>query len=573
MKFSTIVLFTYFFLFTLNFSENIMQNGVLNVKNINQNKIVELDGNWRYSKAGINKNEIKYIDGDELLKKEALSPFDDMNDTFTISLQIKEMTPYVYYGIEIPYIYGDYKFKIDEKTIVYQQLIDKKFFTNYKYIEIYSEKDSINIEIEITPHSRYNKIIEENIKFGTYKNILFKRDLYVTLNFGVVIFLMFTIIYFGYVLHKKIGINYITYAIMLSFLGITFQILNFKLLEIDYLLREKGKYTVVLFMLYFLFNVFINFFNIKIKKDRVKFFVIIVTIFNLVIPWHFVFYWRTLFFIFLMFFIFLILINILAILKKRGNSTANIISYFLILTFTISYYNRYCDSICFNTVVLVFAVMQFFVFVRKHYSLIKSADNIKKENEKMQEKLSYLNHNFEEELEKRTEQLSKKNELLEKIARLDGLTGIYNHKYIHEMLDKEFKRARRYKLNLSLIMADIDFFKKINDTYGHKTGDTVLLAVSKTIETVIRETDMVGRYGGEEFLIVCCETDINGGYILAERLREQIKNLKFDEEELKVTASFGVAELDFETDITSLIKKADTLLYYAKKNGRDQTRC
>lgn len=157
---------------------------------------------------------------------------------------------------------------------------------------------------------------------------------------------------------------------------------------------------------------------------------------------------------------------------------------------------------------------------------------------------------------------------LEKTSFTDGLTGLYNHKKSFDMLDSEILRAKRYGHMLSIIMLDIDFFKKVNDNYGHQMGDAVLKEVSKEIAKTIRNIDIAGRYGGEEFLIVFPEISKQDVIIGAERLRKNIENLKF-ENGLQVTISGGIAVYSNES-ILEIIKIADQNLYKAKHNGRNR---
>ena len=157
---------------------------------------------------------------------------------------------------------------------------------------------------------------------------------------------------------------------------------------------------------------------------------------------------------------------------------------------------------------------------------------------------------------------------LEKAAVTDGLTQMYNHRHIVEILDDEINRAKRYKSKLSVMMMNIDFFKKINDTYGHQTGDTVLEKIAEVIKNTIRESDTAGRYGGEEFLIIFPGVDEKEGLIGAERIRESIEKIYF-ENGIKVSVSCGIAEYKGE-DLVRLIDAADKKLYTAKEKGRNR---
>ncbi len=166
-------------------------------------------------------------------------------------------------------------------------------------------------------------------------------------------------------------------------------------------------------------------------------------------------------------------------------------------------------------------------------------------------------------------ELNKKNKILENLAVTDGLTGLYNHKYIIERLQKEIAEALRYSKPLSIIMMDIDYFKKVNDTYGHQTGDDVLVGVSDGLKETLREGDIAGRYGGEEFMLILTNTDLEGAIAGAERIRQLVGNLKWDIPELAVNISAGVATLKDE-NASQLIEHADNLLYKAKKGGRNR---
>ena len=159
---------------------------------------------------------------------------------------------------------------------------------------------------------------------------------------------------------------------------------------------------------------------------------------------------------------------------------------------------------------------------------------------------------------------------LHNLAVTDGLTQISNRKNIIEILEKEISRTVRYKNKLSILMFDIDFFKKVNDKYGHLNGDQVLIAISKNISNTIRASDYFGRYGGEEFLVIMPETDLANAYIFANRIRENIEQMEWNfDNKLTVTISGGVVENTGE-DLYTMISKADSLLYHAKENGRNR---
>jgi diguanylate cyclase (GGDEF)-like protein len=151
----------------------------------------------------------------------------------------------------------------------------------------------------------------------------------------------------------------------------------------------------------------------------------------------------------------------------------------------------------------------------------------------------------------------------------DGLTGLYNRTYVLDRFEKELAASRRYGKLLSVIMLDLDHFKRVNDAYGHQVGDAVMQRVTAIFKAVIRESDLAGRYGGEEFLIVLPETDCGEAAVVAERIRVQVEELQWTEPGLRPTISGGVAEFS-EEGADRLLQRADGLLYRAKELGRNR---
>ncbi len=161
--------------------------------------------------------------------------------------------------------------------------------------------------------------------------------------------------------------------------------------------------------------------------------------------------------------------------------------------------------------------------------------------------------------------------LTEKIKRLaeeDYLTRLYNRRKIHEVIENEILRSRRYNSTFAVILLDIDNFKKTNDTFGHNIGDKLLVGIAHIIRQTIRESDMAGRWGGEEFLVFCPQTGSDGAFALAEKLRANIEKQEFKEVGYK-TASFGVAQIEHDDTVQGLISRADEALYAAKNSGKN----
>lgn len=158
---------------------------------------------------------------------------------------------------------------------------------------------------------------------------------------------------------------------------------------------------------------------------------------------------------------------------------------------------------------------------------------------------------------------------LKRIANTDTLTGIFNRRYFDEMLEMEFGRTDRFSTPFTLIMFDIDHFKRINDNFGHQSGDQVLIELANTVSASIRETDLFARWGGEEFVVLCPNSALETGHVLAEKLRKILEERHF-EVVGNLTCSFGVASYIQGDDRNSLIGKVDKCLYLAKENGRNR---
>lgn len=164
------------------------------------------------------------------------------------------------------------------------------------------------------------------------------------------------------------------------------------------------------------------------------------------------------------------------------------------------------------------------------------------------------------------------NRQLEFMAQHDALTGIYNRNKLYEYLDNGLEIFRRYERPSSVIFFDIDDFKKVNDQYGHNEGDRILIDVTGLVEETIRKTDQLGRWGGEEFLIILPESDLYMAAVLAEKLRAAIEQKDFGLAGRNLTCSFGVSQLQQEDTIASLVHRADEALYQAKNSGKNCVR-
>ena len=195
------------------------------------------------------------------------------------------------------------------------------------------------------------------------------------------------------------------------------------------------------------------------------------------------------------------------------------------------------------------------------------------ENAEVLNKISKLNN----ELSSITRNLSKKNVKLEKanqkikeLSRKDPLTDLYNRRAFMEYFEKQLAQSQRHSHSLSLIIADIDDFKEINDTYGHSAGDDVLENLGQLLNKETRQEDMAARVGGEEFAILLTKTDINDACKYSERVGQKLKDIEFESIPETITLSFGISEAKSEDDLDSLYKRTDKALYKAKEAGKDR---
>jgi diguanylate cyclase (GGDEF)-like protein len=164
------------------------------------------------------------------------------------------------------------------------------------------------------------------------------------------------------------------------------------------------------------------------------------------------------------------------------------------------------------------------------------------------------------------------NKKLEILSQTDRLTGLFNRGHWEDCLEKEYKRCTRSKNTSSLIMFDIDHFKKVNDTYGHQAGDEVIRVTSQALRDTLRETDIAGRYGGEEFGVLLVDTNAQDAFTFAERLREKIAaiTVRYESLEIRYTISIGVAEISSDLNAhTEWLEHSDVALYHCKRNGRN----
>jgi len=219
-----------------------------------------------------------------------------------------------------------------------------------------------------------------------------------------------------------------------------------------------------------------------------------------------------------------------------------------------------------------FHAAELLVRIRTHLQLKSYRDRLEEINIHLNKEI-LKGIQMESELRESREELQKVNRQLYEKATTDSLTGLLNRRKMMDFIEYEHERTDRSRQPYSLVMSDIDFFKKINDTYGHACGDTVLVEISRIFLSGVRKQDQVSRWGGEEFLMLLPDTEEKGARFLAEKIRTSIESHLFSTgtKDLNITMTFGISTREQDDDVETLIKQADIALYTGKENGRNRT--
>jgi len=216
-------------------------------------------------------------------------------------------------------------------------------------------------------------------------------------------------------------------------------------------------------------------------------------------------------------------------------------------------------------IMFISLIFAYYITSRLKKSFIEYKKSINVQKDELQE----LNETLELKVKNRTLALEKMTDDFKELATIDTLTKISNRYSLMKLFHKEINRSHRYDNPLSILMIDIDYFKKVNDTYGHDVGDSVLVALAKLMKNSLREVDTIGRYGGEEFLMLLPDTQLKDAKNFAQRLLEKIAMHHFKVVE-SVTISVGLIELAERESMDEAFKRVDNLLYKSKKEGRNR---
>ncbi|WKY48116.1 diguanylate cyclase [Eubacteriaceae bacterium ES3] len=259
-------------------------------------------------------------------------------------------------------------------------------------------------------------------------------------------------------------------------------------------------------------------------------------------------------------------------LKKYGVSEENLPAGSSILYAQESFWETYKVQIIIVSVLIILQIIYIFILIRNISRRKRAETQLVALNKLLENEVEVRTNDLEianRKLSESNDALEIRNKEMEHLATIDRLTNISNRLKLDELVKNELERYKRTGDIFSLIMVDIDFFKKINDQYGHPVGDLILSECAVLMKENIRAIDTVGRWGGEEFLVVCPDTKAEGAIVLAESLRKKVEINVFAKK-IKITISLGVSQvLESDSDELTLFKRADDALYYAKNNGRN----
>ncbi|MGE7622197.1 sensor domain-containing diguanylate cyclase [Viridibacillus sp. NPDC096237] len=272
--------------------------------------------------------------------------------------------------------------------------------------------------------------------------------------------------------------------------------------------------------------------------------------------------------------IFITIILVRAVVNKRPTSLMNLIANLL---FFITVLNDYLFAKGLIDTLMLSIFGFFFYVILQAFNLSRNYAKKFHESELLSNELMTLNTSLDEKIHERTLELQKKNERLKQLTELDGLTGINNRRYFDDRLPICFRESYKDKWPLTLLMIDIDEFKKYNDTYGHLKGDDLICHTVNIMKDIVAEKGVICRYGGEEFAIIISKMDEGEAMILAEKIRSSVENAKFEHKGRSdmnfATISIGgtTTSMHLFEIVSAFIETADQALYKSKNNGRNQT--
>ncbi|OQY09516.1 MAG: hypothetical protein B6I28_02850 [Fusobacteriia bacterium 4572_132] len=581
-KIFLIIFFSLIAIITINYKmlnlkkveSKVAKKGVLDLTkfDLSLNKPLNLKGEWQVTE---NKRK-KIVNMPGLLKKDKNVFFESYELKILLNKKNKKIV------IQIPRISNVYRIYINKKIVLEKGMVEKNKIietSGFKItrIKYFNENNELNLKVECYPkdykkYGIWRKIIigsEKQIETNFNKMIVFK---FILIGSLMIIGLYHVIIYIFNLKEKEslyFGIFSIIMMIRIFYLEKYLEINSFKLgtkfeLKVMYLTYYLG----VMFFMIFVSYIYKKEFSKKVRKATIiigVFYSLIVLIFPEEVYEFFLKSYQN---FSILIGLYVVYVIIKAIKNRRENSIMFLIGYIMIFIGMINeiiFLNTgyLTEGMMINKVIFIFLILQSILMGMKLSKTLKKERELAFEIKEMNKELEIIVANRTKELEAKNKELSEK-------VKVDGLTNLLNHNSIYENLLIELKRAERYKLKMSVLMCDIDDFKKINDIYGHQVGDKVLRLISEELKKNVRIMDIVGRYGGEEFIIIFPETSMEKAEVASERIRKSINNIEMSEYNIKISISGGLVKNEENETVESIVKRADKRMYEAKRKGKNK---
>ncbi|SHH67702.1 sensor domain-containing diguanylate cyclase [Clostridium grantii] len=574
-------------------------NGNIDLSSFDFKNNVKLNGQWKlYPYKLLSYEEIINIDDYEGINIKVPSLWTGVEygssimegrafGTYVLKVQLPEGNKDL--SLEIRDICSAYKLYIDDDLMIENGKVTtskEEFIASYKpnLINFYTNETEINIIIQVANFSQLDGGIWDSIYIGTSYNIINKALKDHILDYfiigGLVLMGIYHLVYFIFKNQWKEYLFFSLFAITIALRNIVTRSRSIYLIfpNIKWIFVTKLEYLTIylafLFCNMYVYHIYKEVYNRRIYKV-IKILFILAILLHLFLPTSITQKYLNVFLIMSA----LLCLYILNVLfktyknQKEGAFTFIVGMFIIFLCFindalvTIEVLET---SFLVPIGVFIFIVIQSIATGRLFTNAFKNLEIYANENRKMYVEIKNLNETLELKVKERTNELKNKNMELKELACIDSLTGILNHRNIVNYLQTSIDNIDEYKF-LSVSMMDIDYFKRINDSYGHQMGDRVLEKIVELIKNTLNKKGIVGRYGGEEFLIVMPRLGIYEAFKLIEKIRVNVENLKIEGIKDKVTISAGICECTVNSNVSDIIDRCDELLYKAKDLGRNRT--
>ncbi|MFA9397307.1 MAG: diguanylate cyclase [Clostridiaceae bacterium] len=593
-----IILFNRTSISNFDYRSKYVKFGVVELNNINLNKnIINLSGDWEFYPHEFfdskdfqqNKNasyiSVPYLWNGQVVNNEIIDGMgygtyrlnvllDEDNVGDVLALRVKDVcTSYVLM------INGE---KYDGNGTIGRNK-DEAFPNNQpKIINFTPNTRKIEIIIQVSNYSQKGGGIWSDVELSSLDNLMNRNNKDLSVSFilfgAIFIVSIYNLINYFFIRKDKsyLYFAFVCFVLSLRNMAIGGREILYNNLKLNYFVISKIEYVTMPLMLYFFIKYFRIIFSNKMNEklfNIIEKILIGYSLFILFVPSSIYTYTLSVFQITVVIASLLILISLIKVVKNKEEGIDIFVMGAFSIVVTLIHDILVSLEILDGNFILPYGILIFIIFqsmvVSKRFSVAYSDLEIYlNENKKMYKNIKKLNLDLEKKVEERTKELISKNNQLKHMACTDSLTNIYNHGSILNILETEIEKANDLGENLSVSVMDIDFFKKVNDNYGHQFGDKTLVEIVEIIKNNLREVDFLGRYGGEEFLIILKGANIEIAYDICDRIRKKVEEKTIENLGVKITISGGLVELTDE-NLVELVNEADKRLYKAKDSGRN----